>query len=172
MRRYGTDKPDLRFGLELSDVSHTMRDSKFRVFRDVVSGGGVVKGFVAPGCGGYSRKQLDDLIDFARTRGASGLVTFALGEGLGSLSQITMDEIRSPVSQFFDLSEITRIAEIVGAVRGDLILLCGGPFEKVNPPLAALRHEFGRRLDLADPQVLAFAFVTDFPLVQPHPFGP
>jgi aspartyl-tRNA synthetase len=166
MRRYGTDKPDLRFGLELSDVSHTMRDSKFRVFRDVVSGGGVVKGFVAPGCGGYSRKQLDDLIDFARTRGASGLVTFALGDALGSLSQLTWDEIRSPVSQFFDLSEITRIAEAVGASRGDLILLCGGPFEKVNPPLAALRHEFGRRLDLADPQVLAFAFVTDFPLVQ------
>ena len=122
MRRFGTDKPDLRFGLELSDVSQTMRDSKFRVLRDVVSDGGVIKGFVAPGCGGYTRKELDALIDFARGRGASGLVTFALGQEPGALQDVTLEEIRSPVKQFFDLSEITNIAEIVGAGRGDLIL--------------------------------------------------
>ena len=166
MRRFGTDKPDLRFGLELSDVSQAMHDSKFRVFRDVVADGGVIKGFVAPGCGGYTRKELDDLIDFARGRGASGLVTFALGQETGALQDVRLEEIRSPVKQFFDLSEITNIAEIVGARRGDLILFCAGRADKVNPPLAALRHEFGRRLGLADQQVLAFAFITDFPLVQ------
>ena len=165
MERYGTDSPDLRFGLELADLSDVAAGSQFQVFRQAVAQGGVVKGLAAPGCGTYSRRQVDELTEFARSRGASGLVTFAL-EGQGqSLEQLTQEQVRSPVARFFTLDEVREIARRTGGSGGDLLLLCAGPREQVQLVLAALRHEMGRRLGLADPDVLAYAFVTDFPLL-------
>ena len=165
MDRYGTDKPDLRFGLELTDLSEIAQTTELRVFRSVLSDGGVVKGFAAPGCAHYGRSQLDELIEFVKTRGAQGLVPIAL-EGDGSIDDLTMEQVRSPVSRFLSLDEVKRIATATGAVIGDLVLIIAGPAKQANLALSALRNEMGKRLELPDPDLFAFAFVVDFPLFE------
>jgi len=163
--RYGTDKPDLRFGLELADLTDLARRSTFQVFRQTVEAGGVLKGFSAPGCAGYSRKQVEDLTRLAQEQGAKGLVTMAL-LGEGDLDTLTHEEVRSHVARHFTVEDIREMARRMGARRGDLLLMVAGPQEVVNRTLSALRHEMGRRLGLADPHTLAFAFVVDFPLFE------
>ena len=169
MGRFGTDKPDLRFGLELADVTEMAGETGFKVFRSVVSTGGVVKGFAAPGCAGYSRRQLDQLTDEARSRGARGLVTVAIGEGDGGLESLTMEQIRSAAARHLTLEEIRSMAEEMGASRGGLLLIVAGPVEVVNNSLSHLRTLMGDRLGLADPEEMAFAWILDFPLLEWQP---
>ena len=163
MDRFGTEKPDLRFRLELADLSTVAETTELRVFRSVVNDGGVVKGFAATGCAHYGRGQLDELIEFVKTRGAQGLVPIAL-MGDGSIDDLTMEQVRSPVAKFLTLDEVKRIATATGAEIGDLVLIIAGPAKQANLALSALRNEMGRRLELPDPDLLAFAFVVDFPL--------
>ena len=165
MDRFGTDKPDLRFGLELADLSDIAQTTELRVFRSVVDDGGVVKGFAAPGCAHYGRSQLDELVEFVKTRGAKGMVPIAL-EGSGSIDDLTMEQVRSPVSKFLTLDEVKRIAMATGAEVGDLVLIVAGPAKRANLALSALRTEMGRHLELPDPNLFAFAFVVDFPLFE------
>ena len=169
MSRFGSDKPDLRFGLELADVTEMAGETGFQVFRSVVSTGGVVKGLAAPGCAGYSRRQLDQLTDEARSRGARGLVTVAIGEGDGGLESLTMEQVRSAAARHLTLEEIRSMAEEMGASRGGLLLIVAGPVEVVNNSLSHLRTLMGDRLGLADPEEMAFAWILNFPLLEWQP---
>ncbi|HEV8633253.1 MAG TPA: aspartate--tRNA ligase [Chloroflexota bacterium] len=153
MDRYGTDKPDLRFGLPIIDLTDSF-GSGFQVFDVVRAGGGQVRGIVAPGCGGYSRREVDQLTELARSKDAKGLVTFAL----------TPDEgIKGPVAKFFDAEQLQRVAERMEAETGDLLLIVADQPNVVAEALGELRLEIGRRLNLLDPGVLAFCWVLDMP---------
>ena len=165
MDAYGTDKPDLRFGMKMADISDVAADSGFRVFSGAVEGGGIVKGFSAPGCAAYSRRQTDELINYAKSWGARGLVTIAL-TGEGDIDGLTSDQIRSAASRFLSLDQIKTIARRLGAAPGDMALIVAGDAKTANQSLSALRHEMGRRLNLADPDAIAFAFINDFPLFE------
>ncbi len=166
MERYGTDKPDLRFGLELADLTDLARASGAQALRSPAEVGGIVKGFAAPGCAGYSRRQTDELTAFAQTRGARGLLPIAIDGAAESLDALTMEHVRSPVARFLTPDDVRGFAERTGAAPGDLILIAAGDAPTVNIALSQLRNEMGRRLDLADPNLLAFAFITDFPLFE------
>ena len=165
MASYGTDKPDLRFDLDMADLSDIAASSDFRVFTAAIAGGGVVKGFSAPGCAAYSRRQTDELIEFAKANGAQGLVTIAL-TGEGDIADLTPDGIRSAAARFLSVEQVQAIAHATEAQPGDMMLIVAGPAKTTNQALSALRNEMGRRLSLADPNLIAFAFVTDFPLFE------
>ncbi len=164
MARFGTDKPDLRFGLEIKDLSDIVAQSEFAVFRDALADGGKVKGICAPGCASYSRGQLEELNRLARENGAEGLVTIALGASGGGLSKLTMDAVKSVAAKYLSLDQVKQMAECLGANTGDLLLVVAGKAKIIDNVLGELRQEMGHRLKLADPAQLAFAFITDFPL--------
>ncbi len=157
MARYGTDKPDLRFGMELVDVSDLVAESGFRIFRRAVAEGGQVKGLRAPGCATYSRRQIDELTELAKKEGAAGLAWLALPQG---------GEVRSSFIKFLAEGEIQALLERVEAQPGDLLLFVADRPPVVAAVLSALRLELGERLGLRDPQVLAFGWVIDFPLFE------
>ncbi len=164
MERYGSDKPDLRFGLELADVTEPAGKTQFQVFQQAAAEGGIVKGFAAPGCGGYTRRQMDDLTALAVAQGAKGLVTMAL-EGAGEAPEaLGQGQVRSTVSRFFSIEEVRELARRMGARGGDLLILSAGDAKTVHAVLGALRNEMGRRLELMDKDTLAFAFIVNFPL--------
>ena len=168
MEKYGSDKPDLRFGLELATLTDIALESKAQVLHNVVSSGGIVKGFRAPGCSGYSRKQIDELIEIAKDSGAAGLVTIGI-EGSGSIDELEMEEVRSGLSRHLTIEEVKGICSRVGADRGDLILIVAGDSIIANRTLSVLRQEMGGRLGLTDPDVLALAWVVNFPLLEWKP---
>ena len=165
MASYGTDKPDLRFGMHMADLSDIAESTDFRVFTSAVQDGGIVKGFSAPGCATYSRRQTDELIEFVKAWGARGLVTIAL-TGEGDIDDLTEDQVRSAAARFLSLEQIKQIAQRTGADVGDMVLIVAGLDKTTNQALSNLRHEMGRRLEVADPDLIAFAFVTDFPLFE------
>ena len=166
MERYGTDKPDLRFGMEIRDLSDIVAESEFAVFRSAIASGGRVKGICAPGCAAYTRSQLDELNKMARNLGAGGLVTISLGSSAGSLKDLTGDMIKSAAAKFLSLAQIKEMARLLEASPGDLLLVVAGDNRSVSTVLGELRREMGRRLHLADPDRLAFAFILDFPLFE------
>jgi aspartyl-tRNA synthetase len=154
MDRYGVDKPDLRFGMELVDASAVFAKSEFKVFQDALAGGGVIKGIVAPGCASYSRKDVDDLTALAREQGAKGLATVAFtGEG-----------VKGSVAKFVSETEADALRKLTGASVGDLILLVADKKAIANATLGALRLVFRDRLNLAAKDAIAFAWVLDFPM--------
>jgi aspartyl-tRNA synthetase len=156
LARYGTDKPDLRFGMELVDVSDIAGKTQFQVFANVVAQGGQVKAMRVPGCAIYTRKQLDDLTNLARAKGAQGLATIAL----------TADGIKSPIAKFLTEGELRALIERVGAQSGDLVLLVADKPKIVADALGALRLHLGQQLNLAPKDLLAFAWIVDFPLFE------
>jgi aspartyl-tRNA synthetase len=166
MERYGTDKPDLRFGMELADLTEIAAQTEFAVFKNVIAGGGEVKGICAPGCGGYSRGQLNELNRLVQGLGAAGLLTLSLGTESGDLSALTMEEVKSVVARFLTLEQVGQMAQLLGAKRGDLLLIVAGNQELVDTVLGELRLEMGRRLRLATPGLFTFAFVQNFPLLR------
>ena len=164
VRRFGSDKPDLRFGMELADLTDVAASSGFRVFEQVVKNGGIVRGMAAPGCSEYTRKQTDELIDLAKTSGAQGLVTIAYAKGAASLDAITDGDVRSPVKQFVSLNAIKEIGRRAGANPGDLVLIVAAGEKVTNVTMNNLRNTLGRRLGLIDDNTFHFAWVTDFPM--------
>jgi aspartyl-tRNA synthetase len=161
MERYGTDKPDIRFGLELKDISDIAANTDFQVFRSALDNNGKVKGICVPGCGHYTRHQLDELINLAKSYGAQGLMTMAFtGEA------ITSDEVKSAAAKYLTSHQLEEIAGRFGAKPGDLLLIVADKLEVVNKTLDELRREMARRLNLADVDLLAFAFVVDFPFLE------
>lgn len=163
MERYGTDKPDTRFGLELADLSDIVAGSEFGVFRSAIKSGGKVRGFCAPGCGGYTRKQLDELIELARAAGARGLVALALIGGPGGPA---LDKTSSAAAKFVSAEETAGMAGRLGAKAGDLLLIVADRAAVAGRALDHLRREMGRRLGLIDRNRLAMVFVVDFPLFE------
>lgn len=170
MERFGTDKPDLRFALELNDIADQLQSTQFQVFSNVIKNGGAIKGFAAPRCGNYTRRELDDLINFAKERGASGLITISIeGDPDLGIQELSESDIKSPAARYLTPREVTKIAEKLGAERGDLMLIIAGDPKVVNLVLSQCRNEMGKRLGLADSNTLAFSFVIDFPLLEWKP---
>ncbi|MBT4943044.1 MAG: aspartate--tRNA ligase [Chloroflexi bacterium] len=166
MDRFGTDKPDIRFGMELTTITATAATSDARVFQAVASSGGAIRGFVAPDCGGYGRKQTDNLTEFAKSSGAQGLVFIALDESAPSIEGLEDDHIKSPLKKFLSLDVIKKMAMEMGAEPGDLMLIVAGTSKLVNTVLSNLRNEMAKRLEMVDPKNLAFSWVYDFPLFE------
>ncbi len=167
MRRFGTDKPDLRYGMELADFSDLAAGSDFAIFRQALDGGGQVRGLAAPGGAVFTRRQIDELTSFVQTVGARGLVSVAL-EGEGPIEELKEGEFRSPMGRFLTLELVKGMAQRAGAKRGDLLLIVADKPDTVNAGLDALRREVARRLNLADPNTLAWGRVVDFPLLEWH----
>jgi len=166
LERYGTDKPDLRFGLEMRDLSDIVAQSDFSIFRSAIANGGKVKGICAPGCANYTRSQLDELNKMVQGFGAEGLVTMSLGTSTGSLSDLTIEMVRSVAARFLTLDQIKKMAERLAANMGDLLLIIAGKPNLVDMALGELRREMGYRLNLAEPGLLVFAFIVGFPLLE------
>lgn len=155
MERYGSDKPDTRFGLEISDCSPIVANSGFRVFSDTVKNGGVVSGFTVPGLASYTRNQLDGLTDFVKSLGAGGLVYL----------KVHADKIECSVEKFLTPEEIRAIASKLRANAGDLSLIITGPWQKTYSILGMLRLEMAERLKLIPEDKWDFLWVTEFPLL-------
>jgi aspartyl-tRNA synthetase len=163
MARYGNDKPDLRFGMELTDISEMVKDSEFKVFSGAVASGGQVKGLSLPGCAGYTRRELDGLVDFVKQFGAKGLAWLALDKDENG--QLTS---KSPSAKFFSPEQLQAIANRFepAAQAGDLLVFVADKPEVVANSLSRLRNEMGKRLNMIDPEELAFAWIVDFPLLE------
>ena len=156
MSRFGTDKPDTRFGMELCDVSADAEASDFKVFKDAVAKGGAVRAMAAPGCAGFSRKELDDLTEEAKTHGARGLAWI----------KVTAEGFASPITKFFRQETLEKFRSATGAKEGDLMLFVADKAQTVFDTLGNLRTSLGRRLGLIDESVYSFVWVTDFPLLE------
>jgi aspartyl-tRNA synthetase len=165
MDKYGSDKPDLRFGLQIGDLSDIAVKTEFSIFKTVVNEGGKVKGIVAPGCCTYTRSQLDELNALVQKLGAQGLLTISLGTGQGDLKDLTMDMVKSRAAKFLTADQVRQMAERLGAKMGDLLLIVAGKPDMANAVLGELRKDMGRRLNLVNPNELKFAFIVDFPLL-------
>jgi len=166
MERFGTDKPDLRFGMELTTIIETAATSDARVFQAVASSGGTIRGFVAPGCGNYGRRDTDRLTDFAKSSGAQGLVFIALDESAPSIDALEDDHIKSPLKKFLSIDIVKQLANETGAKPGDLMLIVAGTYRLVNTVLSNLRNEMARRLELVDENNVSLAWIYDFPLFE------
>ena len=161
MKRYGTDKPDLRFGMELKDVTDIAVQTDFTIFRSAIDNGGSVKGICVPGCANYSRHQLNELIEIAKSCGAAGLVTVALtGEA------IALESVKSAITTHLSLAQLEEMVARFQAGPGDLILLVADKIAVVNKTLNELRTVMASRLKLTDDKMLAFCFIVDFPLFE------
>lgn len=156
MGRYGSDKPDLRFGLELKDFTDLAAKCGFKVFAAVAESGGQVKGINAKGCADFSRKEIDDLAQFVSIYGAKGLAYIV----------VTENGLKSPILKFFNEEEIQTILDRFEAKPGDLLFFVADKPSVVAASLGALRIELAKKKNLIDPDVFKFAWVVEFPLVE------
>ena len=156
LARYGSDKPDLRFGLELEDVSDLFAGTDFRLFAGALESGGQIKALRAPGLAEVSRREIDALTETARRFGAKGLITVG----------ITQDGVRSAIARFITPQMRAALLKRLDAVPGDLLLLVADEPAVVAEALGRLRLEIGARLNLADPNVMAFCWIIDVPLFE------
>ncbi|KPJ97367.1 MAG: aspartyl-tRNA synthetase [Desulfobacterales bacterium SG8_35] len=157
MARFGTDRPDTRFGLELADLTETVRDCGFNVFQTVVKKGGQVKSINAKGCGDFSRKDLDDLTEYVGQFGAKGLAWVKVKSG---------GEWQSPITKFFTDAEREAISRELGAEENDVLFFVADSGIIVHQALSELRLELGRRLGLINKGTYNFVWVVDFPLLE------
>ena len=165
MERYGSDKPDLRYGLEIADLSPLVAGGEFGVFRSAIEAGGRVRGFAIPGGGATPRRELDALTALAREAGAGGLVTVAYG-GEGALHGLTPEDVRSPAARFIDVPTFEAMGRACGASRDDLLLIAAGPDALTSRVLDVLRRRVAEERALADPNRLVFVFITEFPMFE------
>ncbi len=156
MAKYGVDKPDTRFGLELRDVSDLVRGASFQVFKQTLDKGGIVKGVNAPGQAGWSRKELDDITNEAKTLGAKGLAWL----------KVTDAGVESPIAKFFDDATVKAVVQALDGKPGDLLLFVADTSATTHAVLGALRLALGRRLNLIDESNYHVLWVLDFPLLE------
>jgi aspartyl-tRNA synthetase len=154
--RYGTDHPDLRFDLPLVEISDLAAEGSFGVFQNALAANGIVKGMRVPGAGGYSRREVEELTEFARVLGAKGLVSLAISP---------TNEIKSPLTKFMSTDEVQAIIDRLQGEAGDLLLFVADSAKVCNDVLFRLRVKLGERLELVDPDELALCWVVDFPLL-------
>ncbi len=156
MERFGSDRPDLRFGLELCNVTELVADSQFGVFAKTVASGGQVRGICVPEASSFTRRQLDDLVATAQEFGAKGLAWIALDE----------DGFRSPITKFFTTEQLEAIGERMGGKTGDLLIFVADKPQVTMEVLGRLRLELGKSLNLIDEDRWELLWVVDFPLLQ------
>ncbi len=156
MIKYGSDKPDLRFGLEIVELSEMLRNTQFKVFASALQSGGVVRALNAKGCGSFTRREIDALGAMAVENGAKGMAWILVQE----------NELRSPITKFLSEEEIKQILAATGAEAGDLILFGADQAEIVARVMGILRLELGRKKGLIAEEELNFVWVTNFPLLE------
>lgn len=156
MDRFGVDNPDLRFALELTDITSLVASSEFKVFAEVAAKGGLVKALNAKGCASFSRKELDDLTAFVSIYGAKGLAWV----------KMTEEGWQSPIAKFFTTEELAALNNALDAETGDLLLFVADSPQVTNEALGRLRNHLGQKLGLADRSIYKFVWVTDFPLLE------
>lgn len=154
--RYGLDRPDLRFGLEMTDISDIVAESGFKVFSDAVKKGGIVKAVNARGCGAMTRKELDDLTDFVKIYRARGLAWIKVRE----------NEWQSPITKFFSAEEKHKMAQRLDMKPGDLVFFGADDAEVVNEAMGQLRNHLGKKLNLIDDSAFRFVWITHFPMFE------
>ncbi|HEX9496721.1 MAG TPA: aspartate--tRNA ligase, partial [Candidatus Limnocylindria bacterium] len=156
IRRFGIDRPDMRFALELVDLTDALRGTAFNAFRSVIDSGGAVRGLVLPGKADATRKEIDAWQALAKTRGAKGLASFAFAGA----------EVRSPIAKFLTPEELTAIKKASGATDGDVLLAVADTYHAASTSLGVLRERLGPELGLADSNKHYAVWVTEFPLVE------
>jgi aspartyl-tRNA synthetase len=156
IQRYGLDKPDLRFDLELKDVSDIVAQSEFKVFANVVKGGGIVKALNAKGCSHFSRKEIDDLTDHVAVYRAKGMAWIKVKE----------DAWQSPIAKFFSEAEKAALTARLDMAPGDIVFFVADQPKIVNESLGHLRGHLGQKLALIDPGQFRFVWVTHFPMME------
>lgn len=156
MEKYGSDKPDLRFGLEIEDITEIVKDVDFKVFSSAVKAGGVVRALNAKKCASFTRREIDELGSLAVQNGARGMAWIVVGE----------KELKSPITKFFSEEKIQQLLAAAGAEPGDLLLFAADQPDVVARVLGSLRLELGKRLGLIDENQLNFVWVVDFPLLE------
>ena len=156
LSRYGSDKPDLRYGMELADLSAAFEGTSFGVFASALSSGGAIKGLAAPGAGSFSRSELDQLVQDAKGRGAAGLVWLVVGDG---------GTVRSPVEKHLSAEEIASVLGATGANPGDLVCIVADRLDRVNVALDGLRR-LADRLGLIGEGTWAYCWMTEPPLFE------
>ncbi|WDP90689.1 MAG: aspartate--tRNA ligase [Desulfobacter sp.] len=156
MERFGLDRPDLRFGLELCNVSDIVEHADFKVFASVVKNGGLVKAINAKGCADFTRKQIDELTEFAAVYKAKGLAWIKIKE----------DQWQSPIAKFFSDAEKEELRERLDLEPGDIVFFVADQPKITNEALGQLRNELGRRLGLIDENEYKFTWVTHFPMFE------
>ncbi len=154
--RFGVDNPDLRFDMELIDITKQVADSQFKVFASVAASGGLVKAINAKGCSAFSRKELDDLTDFVKIYGAKGLAWV----------KVTEDGWQSPIAKFFTDDELAELNKALGAEVGDLLMFMADTPAIANEALGRLRGHLGQKLGLARKDNYKFVWITEFPLLE------
>ena len=157
MNLYGTDKPDIRYGMKINDFTDLCKGNQFKVLSDTVSRGEVVKGLVVPKGSEFSRRQIDDIVDYSKNLGSGGLIWIVLDSEF---------EFKSIVKKYLDKNFVKKLAKYSGAKNGDMILLVAGKNKNTLEILGNLRSRLGRDLQLYDQNELQFCFITDFPLFE------
>ena len=157
MDRYGSDKPDTRFGMELQDVTEVVKDCEFVVFKGAIEQGGTVRGINAKGQGSMPRKKIDKLVSFAKDYGAKGLAYIAIQED---------GTVKSSFAKFMKEEEMNALIQTMGGENGDLLLFAADKNKVVWAVLGALRLELARQMDLLDKNEYRFVWVTEFPLLE------
>ena len=157
MERFGSDKPDVRFGMELKNISDVVAGTDFVVFKSALEAGGSVRAINATGCGSFPRKKIDSLVEFVKTYRAKGLAWIAINED-GSL--------KTQIAKFFTPEKLQEIVDAMEGKPGDLILICADQDKVVFDSLGALRLELSRMLELTRPDDFAFLWITEFPMLE------
>ena len=157
MNRFGSDKPDLRFGMELTDVSEVVKDCEFAVFKGALENGGSVRGINAKGQGAMPRKKIDKLVEFAKGYGAKGLAYIAIGED---------GTVKSSFAKFMKEEEMQDLIQAMKGENGDLLLFAADKTKLVWDVLGALRLELAKQMDLLDKNEYRFVWITEFPLLE------
>ena len=157
MDRFGSDKPDLRFGMELQNVSEVVRGCEFAVFKNALEAGGTVRGINAKGQGGMPRKKIDKLVEFAKDYGAKGLAYIAIHED---------GTVKSSFAKFMTEDEMNHLVEAMDGQAGDLLLFAADKNKVVWDVLGALRLELARQMNLLDSSEYRFVWITEFPLLE------
>ena len=167
MLLYGSDKPDLRFGLQLFEITDAVRESDFGVFKSTVESGGVIRGVRYPGGGQLSRKEVGVLEEFSKEFGAKGMASLAVETG-GSEGFVSSNglSVKGSIAKFFKPAELEEILKVSGAEAGDLLCFIADSYSTVNAVLSRLRLLIGDRCGLRDPKTLKYCWVLDFPLVE------
>ncbi|AHF07456.1 aspartate--tRNA ligase [Desulfitobacterium metallireducens] len=156
MERFGSDKPDMRFGMEFVDVAEVVANSNFKVFTDTLAKGGRVKGICAKGCAGMPRRELDGLVEYVHQFGAKGLAYIVLGE----------EGVKSPIAKFFTEEQLQELISLMRGETGDILFFIADKESVVAEALGHFRLELGKRLDLIPEGALNFLWVTEFPLLE------
>jgi aspartyl-tRNA synthetase len=156
MEKYGSDKPDLRFDMELTNITDLVKGCDFKVFADVAGGGGIVSAMCAPGASEFSRKDIDELTELAKQHGAGGLAYIIVKEG----------ELQSPIVKFLGDDVAKSIVDKVGAKPGDTVFFAAGEYPRALEPLGEVRKECAKRLQLIDESKWSYVWVIDFPMFE------